>query len=337
MAGVSSQLSTAGFYKTPVTKTLMMGVSCSHIATHIPSFVPFFRNVFTVSTRVDSVGTLVNKLAKILVSKLVFPDPKNAIISLFLLYFFRVLERRCGSLKYSSHLAIGWTLGVSLELLICPFLGLPLPPGPLALLLPLFVPFFLRIPLISSASFGPVPISSKTMIYMLGLQLCLTSTSALLGTATSLLAGLAVHCSPLSSCRFPSWLGRLASTLVSPLISGPPDPGPGLLGATIEIQRTQQAEAMEQQLLRARARFHVPPGAGGRQMRLDELWGGQAQGVRQRGGGGPVQQPAHQPVASPVLVATLTDMGFPRDRVEEALRQTNNDVDQATNLLLVGM
>ena len=69
-------------------------------------------------------------------------------------------------------------------------------------------------------------------------------------------------------------------------------------------------------------------------MRLDELWG--AQGVRQRGGGEPVQQPA-QPVASPVLVATLTDMGFPRERVEEALRQTNNDVDQATNLLLVGM
>ena len=41
--------------------------------------------------------------------------------------------------------------------------------------------------------------------------------------------------------------------------------------------------------------------------------------------------------ASPVLVAALTDMGFPRERVEKALRQTNNDVDQATNLLLGGM
>ena len=72
-------------------------------------------------------------------------------------------------------------------------------------------------------------------------------------------------------------------------------------------------------------------------MRLDELWGGQ--GVRRRGGGGEpaAPQPAGQPAASPVLVATLTDMGFPRERVEEALRQTNNDVDQATNLLLVGM
>ena len=72
-------------------------------------------------------------------------------------------------------------------------------------------------------------------------------------------------------------------------------------------------------------------------MRLDELWGGQ--GVRRRGGGGEpaAQQQAGQPAASPVLVATLTDMGFPRERVEEALRQTNNDVDQATNLLLVGI
>ena len=197
------------------------------------------------------------KLGKILVTKVAFPDPKNAILSLFLLYFFRVLERRTGSLKYSSNLALGWTIGVSLELLLCPFAGVPLPPGPLALLIPLFVPFFLHIPLISSASFGPVPISSKTMIYLLGLQLCLTSTSALLGTVTSLLAGLAVFCSPLSSVMFPSWLGSLASILISPLASAPPDPGPGLLGATIEIQRTQQAEAMEQQLLRARTRFHV--------------------------------------------------------------------------------
>ena len=72
-------------------------------------------------------------------------------------------------------------------------------------------------------------------------------------------------------------------------------------------------------------------------MRLDELWGGQ--GVRRRGGGGEpaAQQQAGQPAASPVLVAALTDMGFPRERVERALRQTNNDVEQATNLLLGGM
>ena len=36
-------------------------------------------------------------------------------------------------------------------------------------------------------------------------------------------------------------------------------------------------------------------------------------------------------------VATLTDMGFPRERVEEALRQTNNEVDQAIDVPLVGV
>ena len=61
------------------------------------------------------------------------------------------------------------------------------------------------------------------------------------------------------------------------------------MGATLEIQRTQHAEAVEQQLLRARARqFNVVRKClkgvlvnfycnfqpiGGRQMRLDEMWG----------------------------------------------------------------
>ena len=31
---------------------------------------------------------------------------------------------------------------------------------------------------------------------------------------------------------------------------------------------------------------------------------------------------------------TLTDMGFPRQRVEQALVRANNDLDQATNILL---
>jgi hypothetical protein len=269
----------------------------------------------------------VGSLVRVAVSKLVFPDPKSTLLALFILYFFRVLERRSGSLRFSSNLALGWTLGVSLELLLSPLLGLQLAPGPLPLLLPLFVPFFRHIPLVSSTNFGPVPISTKSLTYLLGLQLGLASPGALLSAGAGLLAGLAVHCSPLSAWRLPSVLGSLASLALGPLASGPPPPGPALLGATLEIQRTQQAEAIEQQLLRAR---HVP--VGGRQMRLEEM--------RVRAGGqqaGPAPAQAARPAPSPVLVATLTDMGFPRDRVEEALRQTDNDVDQATNLLLLGM
>ena len=82
-------------------------------------------------------------------------------------------------------------------------------------------------------------------------------------------------------------------------------------------------------------------------MRLEELWnqaGNQAQ---------PLRQPAPPVQPSPVMIQvrpqtistrnhlfnnstlqTLTDMGFPRQRVEQALVRANNDLDQATNILL---
>ena len=83
-------------------------------------------------------------------------------------------------------------------------------------------------------------------------------------------------------------------------------------------------------------------------MRLDEMWNQAQAGVRGRAAApGPVQP-------SPVMVQVqdgvwgcgkhvigsfqaLTDMGFPRQRVEQALTRTNNDMDQATNFLLQDM
>jgi len=330
MAGVVSQHSTAGFYGCPVTKGLMVAMGASHASTHVPAFANYFRRAF-----LGSQSTLPSldppSLARSLVSRLVFPDTRSTILALFLLYTFRVFERRLGSLRFCTRVALAWGLGVAADLLLCPLLSLPPPPGPLPLILPLFVPFYLHIPTLSSSAFGPLPLSSKTLTYVLGLQLTLSSSSSLLSTCTSLCTGLLLQCSPLlSSLTLPPSLGRLAHLLFSPLASPAPPPSSTLLGATLDIQRTQQAEAVEAQVLRARARLVVPQ--GGRQMRLEELWGRAGLGGRQGH-----HQPPAPTVASPVLVATLTDMGFPRDRVEEVLRQTNNDLDQATNLLLVGM
>ena len=88
--------------------------------------------------------------------------------------------------------------------------------------------------------------------------------------------GLAVYNTALSSLRLPSVFSTLASSLLGWLQSSPPPPAsqPMVMasrlriyqpyinqfaqGATLEIQRTQHAEAVEQQLLRARARqFNV--------------------------------------------------------------------------------
>merc|ERR1719282_1774721 len=99
--------------------------------------------------------------------------------------------------------------------------------------------------------------------------------------------------------------------------SSPPPSSSQPMGATLEIQRTQHAEAVEQQLLRARARqFNVP--FGGRQMRLDEMWGQNNQ----------QNQPRQAVQPSPVMIQALTDMGFPRQRVEQALIRIINKISQ---------
>ena len=80
-------------------------------------------------------------------------------------------------------LLISWLLGLSLDLALSPLFPLAwtplLTPGPLSLLLPLFVPYFSSIPPVSSSSVGPMSVSTKTMTYLLGLQLTASSASSL--------------------------------------------------------------------------------------------------------------------------------------------------------------
>lgn len=54
--------------------------------------------------------------------------------------------------------------------------------------------------------------------------------------------------------RVPGWMGRLCSATLGRLLrSGPPHEGPVPMGATLDIQRQQQAELLEMQLLHRRA------------------------------------------------------------------------------------
>jgi len=336
MASLSAinQYSNAGFYKTPVSKSLMVFVGCSHAASHVPAFGPTFRKIFTGTLNLASTGNVIRFIA----SKLIFPDTRSTILALFLIYFFRVFERRSGSLRFSSNILFSWTLGMSMEILgnlVLPDNWSPLlSTGPLHLFLPFFIPYYLHVPITASTYFGPIPISSKSMPYLLGLQISLNNPSTIVSSLSSMLVGCIVHCTSLGKASLPRSFGKISKYLSGWLLESSPPPPPStsnLMGATLEIQRTQHAEAMEQQLLRARARqFNVP--IGGRQMRLDEMWG-QGGGNRRVAAAPGGADPA--PILpSPQLLQALTDMGFPRERVEQALIRANNDMEQATNFLL---
>jgi len=164
------------------------------------------------------------------------------------------------------------------------------------------------------------------MTYVLGLQLIASSTSSLISSVLYICIGASVYCTTLSSVRLPGCLGSISSSLTSWLHSSPPPAAVQPMGATLEIQRTQHAEAVEQQLLRARARqFNVMQ--GGRQMRLDEMWGQARNNRNNRPPAAPVQP-------SPTMVQALMDMGFSRQRVEQALIRSGNNLPEATNILL---
>ena len=195
---------------------------------------------------------------------MIFPDTRSTVLVCFLIYFFRIFERRSGSLKFSSNICLSMLLGLSLDLLLSPLLPIDwsplLTPGPLYLVLPLFVPYYLNIPT-KSGPLGPISVSNKAITYLVGLQIGLSSPFTMMTSLVSLVVGGAVHCSRLSKLLLPSMLGELSNSLLGWIISSSPPPAPSPtspMGATLEIQRTQQAEAMEQQLLRARARqFNV--------------------------------------------------------------------------------
>ncbi|CAG0922373.1 unnamed protein product [Notodromas monacha] len=84
-------------------------------------------------------------------------------------------------------------------------------------------------------------------------------------------------------------------------------------GATLEIQRQQMMDQLEQQMILSR------------QQELAN------RGFDNFNRGAP---PPEQVVADETLVASLVDMGFSRERAVRALQRANNDIEMATNFML---
>nr|CAD7196854.1 unnamed protein product [Timema douglasi] len=176
-----------------------------------------------------------------------------------------VFERRYGSHKFASYLLVTCTIATLLETAVILTLqqldidfhgGGYLPPGPYGLIFPLFVSFFFDIPRVAHTYILGIPVTGKTLTYLLGLQVCSTSLSAAISGLCGIAAGLMYRYNVLYLRRWfviPRWLARLSNVTLGWLLrSGAPQES--AIGATLEIQRAQQLELLEQQVLLNRAR-----------------------------------------------------------------------------------
>ncbi|XP_066988751.1 ubiquitin-associated domain-containing protein 2-like [Macrobrachium rosenbergii] len=332
MATILSQYSTTGFYNAPVSKGLMGCMFMTCTALNVPLFAHLRKYLICKLPDVFLKG----EIWRIASAKISFVDTKDLVCGSLLIYYFRVFERRYGSRKFASCLVASQVLTTVLEVLTILTLqwlaidlhsGGFLPPGPYGVIFPLFVNYLFDIPRVAQTSVLGIPITGKTLTYLLGLQVCSTSPATAISAFCGIVAGFFYRYNVLWVQQVPwvpGWLARGAKATLARLLASPPPPE-GPAGATLELQRQEQIEVWEQQIMINRAReMRNRPGANGAVPHFIP----DIMGRRQNNPGHPPPPPTEE------QVQTLVEMGFDRQRVINALQTCNNDVNTATHLLL---
>lgn len=348
-----SQYSTSGFYKAPVSKGLLGSIFLTSCALNTPMLAQVRHYIlYDITDIVDN-----GEFWRLVTSKVCFLDTKDLVCGSLLIYYFRIFERRYGSKKFSSFLLAATAVGTLLELASIYTLRhfqVPLstfPSGPYALVFSLFVSYLLDIPRVAQSYVLGIPVTGKTLTYLLGIQILSTSKETAICGLCSLVAGAVCRWNVLwlrSLVRVPDWVSRLCGATVGRLMQSSAPREEPLMGATLDIQRQQQAELLERQLLlqRSRASRTPPHLAAAMGMNRQHM----AQGYAERlvptlddqdawdnmvnSGVYDGRNTNAQNGQSEEQVQTLMDMGFDRQNVLRALRNSNNDVHLATTLLL---
>ncbi|MGH0165555.1 UNVERIFIED_CONTAM: hypothetical protein FKN15_001026 [Acipenser sinensis] len=240
----------------------------------------------------------------------------------------------------------------------------------------LFVPFYCSIPRVQVTQvLGQFAITNKSLVYLVGLQTTfyylvntgnilkfniafreadsissspfhklLTSSSFMWIIALSgLTSGMLYHKNIFKTQHvifIPNWVARCGSYTLEPLFSTaePTLESAVGMGATLDIQRQQRMDWLDQQVLLSQ----LPQMRRNTQQQGGLLnWNRFFPSLRQRRNGNhqadprPAQNnPANPPQVSEEQVARLMEMGFSRVDALEALRASNNDINIATNFLL---
>ncbi|XP_066516349.1 ubiquitin-associated domain-containing protein 2 isoform X2 [Hoplias malabaricus] len=339
-----------GLYKAPLSKGLLLlpGALTMLLILGLPQYQKLFVYSLQAVKQHKQVWRLVS-------GRLTCLDVKDTFCSSLLIYNFRIFERRFGSRKFASFLFGTWVLSGLLDFILAEALHycfeLPvdvLPAGLLGPVFALFVPFFYTIPRVQVTQLlGYISITNKSLVYIVGLQLLTSSAYMWVLALGGVMSGLLYYNNVLAVQRYlqvPQWLAYCGSLVLEPLFSGtePRAESPLGMGATLDIQRQQRMDMMDQQLLLSQLAQLRRNAQHQQQVGLLN-WNRFFPGLRHRGQNRPhvqphpPQPPQPQPADTPVAeeqVARLMEMGFSRVDAQEALRASNNDINMATYFLL---
>uniref|UniRef100_A0A2I3HHW8 UBA domain containing 2 n=1 Tax=Nomascus leucogenys TaxID=61853 RepID=A0A2I3HHW8_NOMLE len=119
----------------------------------------------------------------------------------------------------------------------------------------LFVPFYCSIPRVQVAQIlGPLSITNKTLIYILGLQLFTSGSYIWIVAISGLMSGLCYDSKMFQVHQvlcIPSWMAKFFSWTLEPIFSSsePTSEARIGMGATLDIQRQQRMELLDRQLM----------------------------------------------------------------------------------------
>nr|KAF6375702.1 UBA domain containing 2 [Pipistrellus kuhlii] len=352
----------SGLYKAPLSKSLLLVPSALSLL--LTLLLPHCQRFFLYDLQAVKDDF---QIWRLICGRIICLDLKDSFCSSLLIYNFRIFERRYGSRKFASFLLGSWVLSALVDFILVEamwyFFGITasrnLPSGfdrkladrklflrtlrSLAPVFALFVPFYCSIPRVQVAHvLGPLSITNKTLIYILGLQLFTSGSYIWIVAISGLISGICYNSKILQVHQvlyIPSWMAKFCSWALEPIFSSsePTTEARVGMGATVDIQRQQRMELLDRQLMLSQF-------AQARRQRQQQggmiNWNRLFPPLRQRRNinyqeGRRSEQQASPPLeVSEEQVARLMEMGFSRGDALEALRASNNDLNVATNFLL---
>ncbi|KAF6031235.1 UBAC2 [Bugula neritina] len=319
-----SSIFTGVFYKAPLCRAIIYGSIGSYLMISFP--LQKYKQLFECNCQDIFFNRQIWRLP---VSRLAFTEVKYLFLCIILMFQFKKFEKRYGTRKFAGHV-----LGVFVLTQVLEFLMLysahkleyqldSLPSGPIAVIFSFLIPFYLDLPRITRASFIGIPITGKSFSYITALQVSSSSIPALLCSCIGLVAGV-LHRKNVfrvrSWARVPVCVSRVLHRFLGPLLDVSAPALPKNYGATLELQRIEQEERLEQTMLLANIQQH-----------RSQLLSNRIRDQRSQWSGAPPNLAQDPPDD---LIQTLVGCGFTQERASEALRLNNSNLNLALDYLI---